>query len=163
LAPLRLWRWYVNVLGASPLLRGRDRLRLLRSAGLDVQTPRIGPACYFHSRALSVGPRTLVNHGVHIENVERVDIGADCAFGMYVTVLTSSHEIGSHEMRAGAWSAAPVRVEDGCWVGARATILPGVTIGAGCVIAAGAVVTEDCEPDGVYAGVPARRVRDLPA
>jgi acetyltransferase-like isoleucine patch superfamily enzyme len=30
-----------------------------------------------------------------------------------------------------------------------------------CVVAAGAVVTGDCEPDGLYAGVPARRVRDL--
>jgi maltose O-acetyltransferase len=29
------------------------------------------------------------------------------------------------------------------------------------VIAAGAVVTEDCAPDGLYAGVPARRIRDL--
>jgi maltose O-acetyltransferase len=40
-------------------------------------------------------------------------------------------------------------------------VLPGVTIGAGCAVAAGAVVTADCEPDGLYAGVPARRVRDL--
>jgi maltose O-acetyltransferase len=158
----RAWRWYVNVLGASPLLRGRDRRRLLKSAGLAVQTDRVGPACYFHSPAVSVGPNTLLNHGVHVENVARVDIGADCAFGMYVTILTSKHEIGPHEARAGAWSVAPVRIGDGCWVGARATILPGVTIAAGTVIAAGAVVTEDCAPDGLYAGVPARRVRDLP-
>jgi maltose O-acetyltransferase len=40
-------------------------------------------------------------------------------------------------------------------------VLDGVTIGAGCVIAAGAVVTRDCEPDGLYAGVPAVRKRDL--
>jgi maltose O-acetyltransferase len=40
-------------------------------------------------------------------------------------------------------------------------VLPGVTVGDGCVIAAGAVVNADCQPDGLYAGVPARRVRDL--
>jgi maltose O-acetyltransferase len=40
-------------------------------------------------------------------------------------------------------------------------LLPGVTVGDGCVIAAGSVVTGDCEPHGVYAGVPAKRVRDL--
>jgi maltose O-acetyltransferase len=39
--------------------------------------------------------------------------------------------------------------------------MPGVTIGDGCTIASGAVVTRDCEPDGMYAGVPARRVKDL--
>jgi len=31
------------------------------------------------------------------------------------------------------------------------------------VIAAGAVVVHDCAPHGVYAGVPARRIRDLDA
>ena len=43
----------------------------------------------------------------------------------------------------------------------RAIILPGVTIAEGCVIAAGAVVNKSTEPDGLYAGVPARRVKDL--
>lgn len=52
-------------------------------------------------------------------------------------------------------------MEDGCWLGGNVTVLPGVTIGRGCVIAAGAVVTKSCDPNGLYAGVPARRIRDL--
>jgi acetyltransferase-like isoleucine patch superfamily enzyme len=40
-------------------------------------------------------------------------------------------------------------------------IMPGVEVGPGCVVAAGAVVIKDCEPNGLYAGVPAKRVRDL--
>jgi acetyltransferase-like isoleucine patch superfamily enzyme len=127
-----------------------------------VNTDLIGPACYFHSSDIHIGPRTLLNHGVHIENVAPVEIGADCAFGMYVTLLTSTHAIGPHSARAGAWSVAPIRVRDGCWLGARVTVLPGVTIGAGCVVAAGAVITESCSEDGLYAGVPARRLKDLP-
>ena len=50
---------------------------------------------------------------------------------------------------------------DGCWICAGCTILPGVTIGEGCVIAAGSVVNKDCAPDGLYAGVPAKRIKDL--
>jgi maltose O-acetyltransferase len=42
-------------------------------------------------------------------------------------------------------------------------ILPSVTIGPGCIVGAGAVVTKDLEPNGVYVGVPARRVRELGA
>ena len=30
------------------------------------------------------------------------------------------------------------------------------------MIAAGSVVTRDCEPNGLYGGVPARRLKDLP-
>lgn len=55
----------------------------------------------------------------------------------------------------------PTLIKDGCWVGANVTIIPGVTIGEGCIIAAGAVVTKNCEPDGLYAGVPAKRIKDL--
>ena len=29
-------------------------------------------------------------------------------------------------------------------------------------VATGAVVTEDCKPDALYGGVPARHIRDLP-
>jgi maltose O-acetyltransferase len=55
----------------------------------------------------------------------------------------------------------PVTIEDGCWIGANATVLPGVRIAGGTVIAAGAVVTRDCEPNSLYAGVPATRIKAL--
>jgi len=80
---------------------------------------------------------------------------------MEVLLCTSTHEIGSESQRAGTTIQLPIIIEDGCWVGARANILPGVKIGKGCIIAAGSVVTKDCEPNGLYAGVPAKRIRDL--
>jgi acetyltransferase-like isoleucine patch superfamily enzyme len=76
-------------------------------------------------------------------------------------VLTSTHAIGPHHARLGDWRYLPVTIGAGCWIAARSVIMPGVTIGDGCIVAAGAVVLEDCEPDGLYAGVPARRIRDL--
>ncbi len=42
-----------------------------------------------------------------------------------------------------------------------AIIMPGVTIAEGCVVAAGAVVTRSTEPNGLYAGNPAVRKKDL--
>ncbi len=76
-------------------------------------------------------------------------------------IVTGSHELGGHERRAVAGAPSPVRIGSGCWLGARVVVLPGVTIGPGCMIAAGAVVAHDCAADRLYAGVPARRVRDL--
>jgi maltose O-acetyltransferase len=81
------------------------------------------------------------------------------AFG--VTIVTATHDLGDGAARAFTPRSEPVRIESGCWVGARATIMPGVTIGQGCIIAAGALVAANCAPDGLYAGVPARRIRDL--
>ena len=44
------------------------------------------------------------------------------------------------------------------FVGTRAIILCGVTVGDNVVIGAGSVVTHDLPSNGVYAGVPAKRV-----
>lgn len=53
-----------------------------------------------------------------------------------------------------------VRLRRHAIVGANTTILPGVTLAEGAAIGAHSLVKHDCEPWTVYAGVPARRVRD---
>ena len=52
-------------------------------------------------------------------------------------------------------------VEDNVWIGANVTIMPGVTIGRCSVIGAGSIVFNNVEPYSVYAGVPAKKIRDL--
>jgi maltose O-acetyltransferase len=92
-----------------------------------------------------------------------VSIGSNVFLAHDVALLTNTHEMGPSAQRAARTIGEPIVIEDGCWLGARVTVLPGVTIGRGCVIAAGALVTADCEADGLYLGIPARRVRTLPA
>ena len=46
------------------------------------------------------------------------------------------------------------------WVGYGSIILSGVNIAEGCIIAAGSVVTKDTEPYSIYAGVPAKKIRN---
>ena len=157
----RAWAFWVNGVAASPLLTLARRKQLYRACGIDVETHLVYPRCYIHGPDVRIGADALLNHGVHLENVARIEIGPRTALGPFVLVLTSSHALGDGSARAGAWNWAPVTIGAGCWLGARSVILPGVTVGDGCVVAAGAVVREDCEPHGLYAGVPARRVRDL--
>ena len=38
--------------------------------------------------------------------------------------------------------------------------MSGVTIANGCIIAAGSIVTKDTEPYSIYAGNPAKKVKD---
>lgn len=139
----------------------KRRWQALRALGLDVAHSVIMPGSFFGSKNVSIGERSFINHECFFDAFESITIGKDCAFGPRVTVLTSSHLIGPARRRAGATMGSPVVIEDGCWLGASCTILPGVTIGSGCIVAAGAVVVDDCASDGLYVGVPARRVRDL--
>lgn len=115
----------------------------------------------FQSPKVAIGRRSFVNRGVKFYNGHAaIDIGDFVQVGIGVTILTDTHPIGGPRQRCSSMvTSLPVRIGNGCWIGANATILPGVTIGPGCVIAAGAVVIRDCDSDGMYAGVPARRVR----
>jgi len=150
-----------SIIGGRALPRAL-RSRSLRRLGMDIDpSASICADVFFGGRQLTVGPQTLINYGCFFDLGAATTIGARCSLGYQVMVLTCTHEPGSADARAGTAVARPVVIEDGCWIGARATILPGVTVGRGCVVAAGSVVTTSCEPHGLYAGAPARRVRDL--
>ena len=49
----------------------------------------------------------------------------------------------------------------GAWIASYAIILPGVTIGKNSVVGAGSVVTKDIPDYEVWAGVPAKKIKDL--
>jgi chloramphenicol O-acetyltransferase type B len=51
-------------------------------------------------------------------------------------------------------------IEDDVWIGYGTTVLSGVTIQKGSIIAAGSVVTKNVEPYSIYAGVPAKKVKN---
>lgn len=111
---------------------------------------------------MTIGEGTFVNYGCMFNTTAPIVVGENCNIGMRVLFVTSSHEIGTEERRAGRATAASIQVGNGTWIGASAIILPGVNIGQGCIIAAGAVVVKDCEANALYAGVPAQKVRAMP-
>lgn len=158
----RRWAFIVNVLAASNFLRGSLRERMYRLGGIDTNGTQIRSGCWFFSARVKFGADGMVNGGCQFENRELVTVGDRVYFGPQVFVGTSTHEIGSELQRAGNYRGREVTIGDGCWIGARAVILPGVDVAAGCIIAAGAVVTQSTTPNGLYAGVPAVRKRDLP-
>lgn len=46
------------------------------------------------------------------------------------------------------------------WIGANAVVLSGITIGHGAVVGAGSIVTHDIPPYEIWAGNPARKIKD---
>jgi maltose O-acetyltransferase len=150
-----------NAVQSSRLVPRALRWALLRGFGVGTASRQVSHGCWFGGRDVEIGRGTFVNFGCVFDNLAPVRIGARCDIGMEAMFVTSTHAAGGPERRAGAVGGKPVAVGDGCWIGARVMVMPGVTVGDGCVLAAGAIVTRDCEPHGLYAGVPAQRVRDL--
>lgn len=148
---------------ATTAVPTRHRWSLLRRLGLTgVGQSTIAAGVHFANlEGVSTGRGCFLNVGVFLDHGP-ISLGRNVFVGPRAMVLTGDHPIGSPERRAADGEHRAVTIGDGCWIGAGAIVLPGVQIGAGCVIGAGAVVARDCAPHGVYAGVPARRLRDLP-
>ena len=55
------------------------------------------------------------------------------------------------------------RIEDNCLIGIGSTILDNAVVGTGCIVAANALVLSNAvlEPNSVYAGIPAKKVKDV--
>lgn len=85
------------------------------------------------------GDGCILNSGCIVEH--------DCVLGADVHVAP------------GATICGGSRVGDHSMIGAGAIVIHGVTICAECMVGAGSVVTHDLTEPGVYAGVPARRIR----
>jgi maltose O-acetyltransferase len=116
------------------------------------------------SRKVSMGQHVFVNVGFFHDGHDELVIEDRVRIGQFVRIITATHEIGPSSQRCSmAVVGKPVRIREGCWIGSGVTLLPGVTVEKGCVVAANAVVQHSTEPDGLYAGNPARRVRDLPS
>lgn len=157
-----LGRFLVNGLLASALVPSSARVRLFRLLGMRLRTNiLLGPSVSIRTPEIEVGEESSINARCYFDNRGGVKIGNRVGVGIDVAFITSRHDFSDPNRRAGVGGWDGIVVEDGCWIGSRATILGGVHIRHGCVIAAGSVVTKSTEPDGLYGGAPARRIRDI--
>jgi maltose O-acetyltransferase len=157
------FRYWWHALCLLPVVPKFLRWRLLAASGLQVTEVSMESGVKISNPNVSIGSGSYLNHGVVLGGAASIEIGKKVAIGHDVMIITSTHKVGPSSCRAGAGVSVEksVAIGSGTWIGARALILPGVNIGAGCIIAAGAVVNRDCEPDGLYAGVPAKLIENL--
>lgn len=161
----RIWRSMMRW-SMSPLMSSGMRIRLLRMIGVRLPwTAFIADNVFIGSPLVTFGENSGCSVDCFFDGSGHIDIGDNVRFGARCMVLTSTHPIEPSVIRRDLNKPTipdAVRIGRGSWLCSNVTVLPGVDIGEGCVIAAGSVVTSDLAPHGLYAGAPARRVRDLP-
>lgn len=157
--------FYMNNIASLDLFGFKERLNIYRKFGMHFKDAYISANCRFSQVDLSniwLGDRTFINVGAYFDNNDSIILEDNVCLAPYVRLLTTSHVIGGSDRRVGnTCYKQPIVIESGSWICSGATILPGVTIGKGCIIGAGAIVRDDCKPNSLYVGVPARWVRDL--
>lgn len=155
----------ILVFAGWSLLPHRLRPSLLRLAGLHVGRGVLiyGELGVSGNSEIVIEDDVFINRACFIDSQAAIHISRGARIGDHVRLITSSHVLGPRGRRAGPGESFPIHVGTGAWIGSGACLLPGVTIAPGCIVGAGAVVTASTEPDGLYVGVPARRVRTLDA
>ena len=135
------------------------RALLLRCFGA-----KLGPNCKFYPASkvwapwnLTCGELVAVADGADIYNPSPGSFGSHAIVSQDAYVCGATHDYDdprfpliAYAMDFGAYS----------WVCARASVGPGVSMGEGAVLGLGSVATRDLEPWGIYAGVPAVKVKE---
>ena len=115
-----------------------------------------------------VGPFVEIQKGVkigvksriqsHTFVCELVSIGESCFIGHGVMFVNDLFENGGPARDSALWRET--KIGNNVSIGSNATILP-VSICDGVVIGAGSVVTKNITKKGIYAGNPARLIREI--
>ena len=135
------------------------RAMLLRLFGA-----KIGPGCHIYPKAEIWAPWNLICEdvvaiadGVVVYNPSPITLRSHSVISQDAYLCGATHDYNDPRF---PMIHKPITVGRYAWVCARATVQLGVTIGEGAVLALGSIATKDLSPWGVYAGIPARKVKD---
>jgi acetyltransferase-like isoleucine patch superfamily enzyme len=143
-----------------------ERRSLLGNLGCCGQDLRIAPPWdirvdkyVFIGRDVYIGPNVVILADKGAE----IHIGDKVMFGPQVKLIANDHKFDDPTRPikdCGYAARAGIRIGNDVWIGAGATILKGVHVGEGSVIGASSVVTREVGNREVWAGNPARKIRD---
>ncbi|PMD93035.1 hypothetical protein BWI97_19035 [Siphonobacter sp. BAB-5405] len=160
------------------MIRLLKEFRFIYLAKIKWHKYKIGKGLYAGARVrLWAKNSIIIGENFYIGRDSQIEadciIGNDVIFGNRVAIVGkydhNFQQIGTPIRHASeirdpdfTWQdrLKPTIIEDDVWVGYGSIIMSGITIHQGSIIAAGSVVTKDVEPYSIYAGNPARKIKD---
>lgn len=122
------------------------------------------PKVFGDRNRLTLGQNVVLNDALINTSSGLVTIDDFVFCGHGVSLLTGSHDykkINLSRQTTIPKNDRDIIIHEGAWLGSNVTIIGPCTIGAHSVVAAGSVVVRDVESYSIYAGVPARKVKNI--
>jgi putative colanic acid biosynthesis acetyltransferase WcaF len=139
-------------------------LHAWRSLLLRLFGAQMGPACHFYPasriwspRKLRCADRVTAGDGAEIYNPSLITLGSHAIVSQNAYLCGATHD---YEDPAFPLYSMPITLGAYSWVAARACVSPGVTLGEGAILGLASVATRDLEAWSIYAGNPARKIKD---
>ena len=113
---------------------------------------------------LILGRRVFIGQGTHLSVMQPLTIGNDTLIGANCYLLTCQHRFESRTIpiRDQGYDCQPLNIGEAVWIGANCVIMPGIEIWRGAIIGACSVVTKNVGAFEIWAGVPAKKIKDRP-
>lgn len=124
----------------------------------------IRPGVYMGAgRGLRIGSKSGLGDECRLYMAAPISIGRNVMVGPQCMFLTGNHGTSdpTRTLIEQKVLARPILIDDDVWIGARVTLCPGAIVRSRTIIAAGSVVIGEIGPKAIYAGVPAKKIRDI--
>jgi len=106
---------------------------------------------------LRIGDHCWIGEGVWIDNLDEVTIENHVCISQGAFLLCGNHNFKSPSFDL---IIKPILLKNGCWIGAKSIVGPGVIVHEHGVLAMGSAISQDLEPNGIYRGNPAIKIKD---
>jgi len=106
---------------------------------------------------LVLGDHCWLGEDAFLLNLDSIEIGPHVCVSQRAFLCTGNHDYRDQAFRL---ETAPIKVERGAWIAVCSFVGPGVRVGENAVLCAGGVATKDMEANMVYAGNPARVIKE---
>ena len=111
---------------------------------------------------LKIGNNCYIGDGVFFDLASGIVIGDNAVIAGRVSFITHAEcKRSPYLSQKFPRSCGPVTVGDGAWVGFGATLLHGTAVGENAAVGAHSLLRGDAEPQHLYVGNPARKLRRI--
>jgi maltose O-acetyltransferase len=139
-------------------LKIKDTKNSLGSCGANVYIS--SKAFIWSKNKLQIGDSVCIHAFSHIFAGGGLTIGSGTIISNNVSITTVTHSLDPENRLDGIY--LPTVIGKNVWIGMGAIILPGITIGDHSIVGAGSIVTKSIPPMSVFAGTPAKFLKDVP-
>ncbi|MDF2503541.1 DapH/DapD/GlmU-related protein [Clostridium sp.] len=137
----------------------RNILSKITDSKLDSSVQVLTPFNTDFGYNIRLGKDIFINKSCMFVDLGGIELENNVLIGPDVKILSVNHPL-NYKNRRGVILKG-VKIKRNAWLGAGVTVCPGVTIGENSVIGAGSVVTKDVPNNTVYAGVPAKFIKNI--
>lgn len=147
-----------------PLVIG-NHLKIHLGNNVTIMRSTIGASKVYDDPILRIGDNSSIGYGTTLSVAKELIIGSDCMISCNCLIMDNDdHPICPDKRRQHLpiepENVAAVKIGNNVWIGAYTAILKGVTIGDNSIVGTHSVVTSDVPENCIYAGVPAKLIKN---